>query len=242
MSGLRLRICSRVSAAALGIVLTAAFSGSPARAQFFGWGWQSPQAPQLEAPATIYRRLLARGFDPIAALQRNGGVYLADVRDRYGRRERLVVDAYSGAILQTFAFGPPRPPASIPEPYAPGPAYAYRYAPGSIPPEEEAPGFAPSPRLSGEASRERRMNRKLARREASPKKTEPKEETPSQATREPNALPSQTPVEKSAVRQNAVGGSEALAQPVASKPVRRKPSAPANGPGYANGVPINPLD
>ena len=268
MSASKLRLCATASAAALGAALMLAGSGAPAEAQFVSlWGWQGP--PQEEAlvpPPLVYRRLESRGFALFGPLRRNGGVYLADVEDHYGRRERLVVDAYSGAILQTFAYAPPRPEADIPEvrSYAPSTAtYSPRYPSAALPPTYIPPGLAPEPGLS--PPRESRAKhppaRKLARREATPKKPAPAELTPSDATREPTHPISEAPPaeashtapkrdqgranpESRAPQEAAVRSAPAPSAPVPAAPAAKPTPAPkpASGPGYANGVPINPLD
>lgn len=71
----------------------AAVSG--ASAQFF---------PPMGAvsPGEVAQRLQAEGFVLIGPLRRNDTIYLADVNAGPEGRERLVIDAWSGEILQRF--------------------------------------------------------------------------------------------------------------------------------------------
>lgn len=74
-------------------------------------------------PGEVRALVARRGMRLVGPLQRNGRVYLADVRTRSGQPLRLVIDGYYGQVLQTFpgvgpALGPqregiPRPPANI---------------------------------------------------------------------------------------------------------------------------------
>ncbi|HME85639.1 MAG TPA: hypothetical protein VKG91_14095 [Roseiarcus sp.] len=57
-------------------------------------------------PGEIVERLQAEGYVLIQPLRRNGTVYLADVRAGSGGHERLVLDAWSGEILQRFVARP----------------------------------------------------------------------------------------------------------------------------------------
>jgi hypothetical protein len=82
-------------------VLAAAFligglSATPARAQFSFFG------PSEVSPQDIYDTVAEHGFRLIGPLYRNGRVYLADVIDRRQRRERLVIAAENGQIVQRF--------------------------------------------------------------------------------------------------------------------------------------------
>ncbi len=54
------------------------------------------------SPGEIAERLRAEGFVLIGPLRRNDTVYLADVNAGPAGRERLVIDAWSGEILQRF--------------------------------------------------------------------------------------------------------------------------------------------
>jgi len=75
--------------------LTAFAAATSADAQWF---------PPLGAapPGEIVQRLRAEGYVLIQPLRRNDTVYLADVNSGTGGRERLVIDAWSGEILQRF--------------------------------------------------------------------------------------------------------------------------------------------
>jgi hypothetical protein len=53
-------------------------------------------------PDQVEREIVASGYQLAGPVERNGGVYLADVVGRGGDRQRLVVDANSGRLLQRF--------------------------------------------------------------------------------------------------------------------------------------------
>ncbi|WP_319935740.1 hypothetical protein [Lichenihabitans sp. Uapishka_5] len=78
-------------AMALGLV-----ASTPAWAQFSLFG--SREA----SPEDVSDTIAEHGFRLMGPLYRNGRVYLADVLDRRQRRERLVISAESGEIVQRF--------------------------------------------------------------------------------------------------------------------------------------------
>jgi hypothetical protein len=91
------------------IAVAASFSGflalaiapSAAQAQIFGmFGWSLP-------PGQVQHMIASQGFRLAGPLFRNGRVYVADVVDDRGVRQRLIVDAFSGEVLQAFVTGRP---------------------------------------------------------------------------------------------------------------------------------------
>jgi hypothetical protein len=71
-----------------------------AQAQLFGlWGWSM-------RPGQVERVIQSQGFRLTGPLYRNGRVYVADVLDERGVHQRLIVDAYTGDVLQAFVTGP----------------------------------------------------------------------------------------------------------------------------------------
>ena len=78
------------------VVLGVAALPQSAHAQFFFW-----DRPHFSADDAA-RSVIDRGFRPLARPVQNGDVYTADVIDRRGRRERLIVSAENGQILQRF--------------------------------------------------------------------------------------------------------------------------------------------
>jgi hypothetical protein len=91
MTGSNWKLRSFVASAAL----VACAGLSTAEAQWFLPVGASP-------PQEIAQRLLAKGYVLIGPLQRRDTVYLADVNAGSAGRERLVIDAWSGEILQRF--------------------------------------------------------------------------------------------------------------------------------------------
>lgn len=278
------RRLSAVALGAAGSALILAGSTGPASAQFFDWF--TPRtvvvepSPALPAPE-VYRRLSGRGYQLNGNMQRNGGVYLADVVDSRGRQQRLVIDAYRGKILQTYATAPPRPSATVPynggsftmvppgtyasrDPMAPPPSTVL---PGQ-PQPRMVPGFEAHPQGAHESQRDVKSSKKktkAAAREAEPKAARGQHPTmsPAEATAPPASpepatasIPTSRPDTGSSVPAKAAIAPQAVPAPVpgpapasataSTTPVRTPvpaPAAPAaNKPGYANGVPINPLD
>ncbi|MBV8103309.1 MAG: hypothetical protein JO223_01540 [Hyphomicrobiales bacterium] len=93
------------------------------------------------SPQEIAERLRAEGFVLVGPLHRNDTVYLADVNAGPGGRERLVIDAWSGEILQRIVARSPysRPGGGYviergefdsPPPLAPPPARDFFVSPG----------------------------------------------------------------------------------------------------------------
>lgn len=90
--------------AVLAVGLAAAVLPGAAQAQFFGgWGgWDDGGTWDGLAPQQVRRAIADRGFRVLAPLRRNGNVFVADVVDPRGRRERLIVAAADAQILQRF--------------------------------------------------------------------------------------------------------------------------------------------
>ena len=86
----------RLLGGALVAILCMAAAPSPASAQFGLFG-QSGASPQ-----DVYDTVASHGFRMAGPLYRNGNVYVADVFDRRRRRERLIISADSGEIMQRF--------------------------------------------------------------------------------------------------------------------------------------------
>jgi hypothetical protein len=95
------------------------------------------------SPQEIAQRLRAEGFALVGPLRRNDTIYLADVNAGPAGRERLVIDAWSGEILQRFVARSPYPRPGVgdgyviergefdsPPPLAPPPARDFFVGPG----------------------------------------------------------------------------------------------------------------
>jgi hypothetical protein len=257
MWGMNLRgIKVSYRALAATIVLAAGTTASvPAQAQWGGWFGRGGYAEQpAMPPGVLYRQLARQGYRATTAAQRRGDVVIVDVEDRYGQPMRLIVDAMDGSILQRFATGQPAT-ASV-YGYNADPRPAYRASPETLPPRRAdltPPGsFEPAPLRRAEPAPERQHvpKPKVASR---PSSTHPRalpnpltpSEPPAEAPREPSvaAMPVEpAPKAKSAptVRPAAV---TAAPTPTEATPPPKTKTAPARSkPGYANGVPINPLE
>ena len=89
-------------ALAVTLCFGAAAVSSPAHAQFFGWnGWDNGGDNGLPGPQ-VRRSITQQGFRVLGPLRRNGDVFVADVIDRSGRHERLIVGSGDAQILQRF--------------------------------------------------------------------------------------------------------------------------------------------
>jgi hypothetical protein len=256
--------------AALGIAggLLVSLAGS-AEAQFFGWSlppaYGVPESAMI-APGEIYRMVADHGYRIRDRLQRNGRVYLIDVVDRRGRALRLIIDAYQGDILQRFATAPPRPVASIPQPQSSADLYpqysAYPAYPDAAPPPAAAVQTEVAPEIGHktktEARRSHAKKTRTATRETGSATAEPARSGPARQAVHTEAVPPRPAADTVAPQPAARGGPATAATP--PQPAVQKPEpvtaaitpAPASapkqappkttGPGYANGVPINPLD
>ncbi len=194
---------------------------APAHAQFFNWGVQpQPYEAQVTMPVeVIYQRIARQGYRVVRPLERNGRVLIADVIDRRGREVHLVIDARDGGILQSFA--------------------------NTGRPQLSPPGLIPGARTPARQARE--PSRAKPARQTTASSPDPKEHS-AQPDKKPSRLPSQMPsvpgqAEKAAPA-NPVANSVAspVEKPVAPTAKAVEPAINGKKPGFANGVPINPLD
>lgn len=147
------------------VLAAMAATSAPAKAQFFPPFWDEPVYVERG-----YREILPRGevryilrqhgFAMHGPLRRNGRVYVVDVANPRGVRMRVIVDAFSGRIVQRFVQGgPPRPPRNI----------GRRYS--SVQPDtpfEDGPGAAPPPLLAPPVANEGQNVRTKKARRAKP--------------------------------------------------------------------------
>jgi len=182
-------------------------------------------------PREIAQRLQAEGYVLVGPLRRRDTVYLADVAGGPFGRERLVIDAWSGEILQRFAerrggFVPEGGEFSGPPPLGPPPPQDFRegnygYGPGG------PGGFEPPP---GRPPRAKPRSRSTATARKEVKPTTPAEQhvAPLNAgTGSPAAGPSEAPAAApapAATAAPATGASPPPANPGASGPAQPEPS------------------
>ena len=96
----------RVGALALAASLLSVGATS-ANAQWFRWSnWDNALSPMQ-----VERMVQASGYRLTGPVMRNGPVYLANVLGREDDRERLVIDAWDGRLLQRYGAGARRQPA-----------------------------------------------------------------------------------------------------------------------------------
>jgi hypothetical protein len=201
-------------------------------------------------PAEIVQRLRAEGYVLVGPLQRRDTVYLADVSHGPHGRERLVVDAWSGEILQRFlvrrrGYVPEGGEFSEPRPLGPPPPRAFgegnfEYGPG--PGGYEAPPRAKSRSKPGVARRGGEPKAKPVGQEnvgsENPAAAAPAA-APAAASTSPTASPSPSPAVEPA--------KEALPATAPSPAEAKEAAPPAPAPGgkgekKLNDVPVNPLD
>ena len=86
----------RASVAALALAASfLSLGATSAKAQlFFSWG------DRAVSPMQVERMVEASGYRLTGPVMRNGPVYLANVLGRENDRERLVIDARDGRLLQ----------------------------------------------------------------------------------------------------------------------------------------------
>ena len=120
----------RAAVVAGGVAVALVTLAPAARAQFF---WEHPRYSADD----IARIAMQHGFHPLARPFRNADVYLADVVNGRGRRERLVVNAETGEILQRFVLDDGQRYRRYADPSIPrGPV-----PPGRIPNDDNQPSF-----------------------------------------------------------------------------------------------------
>ena len=129
---------------ALGLVFGLAALPQSATAQVFGgwggWGnggfWTNGGNDDGLQPRQVRRSIAEQGFRVISPMRRNGSVFVADVLDRRGRRERLIVAAADAQILQRFYLDDSR--GAAPRETEQQPSFASRFfgdtEPGPTPP------------------------------------------------------------------------------------------------------------
>jgi len=223
--------------------LAAVFIGAAAQAQFL---------PGAAPPGEIAERLRANGYYLIGPLRRKDTVYLADVAGGDGGRQRLVIDAWSGEILQRFVARPagwrPGFPGGYvmeggefdgPPPLGPPPKQDFLAQPGYAygePTEERKP-----PRSRPAHSRTRQRPAALTR-PTQPLRVEPANppNAPSaEAAKEPGKPePSATPAPPPPTAPESAKRATTTNLPTAAATSAAKPGEKAK----PNDVPVNPLE
>ena len=120
---------------ALGLAVGVAALPQAAAAQVFGgwggWGngsaWDNGGNGDGLLPRQVRRAIADQGFRVLSGLRRNGSVFVADVLDRRGRRERLIVAAADAQVLQRFYLDDARGPGALPRETEPQPSFASRF-------------------------------------------------------------------------------------------------------------------
>ena len=123
----------------------AALPQSAAAQVFGGWGgwgngglWNNGGNDDGLQPRQVRRSIAEQGFRVISPMRRNGSVFVADVLDRRGRRERLIVAAADAQILQRFYLDDSRGLGVAPGETEQQPSFASRFfgdtEPGLTPP------------------------------------------------------------------------------------------------------------
>lgn len=229
-------------ALAAGVACLGGVEGAQAQPFFGFFGYRGYDVPEMMSPELIYRRLVRSGYQPIGRIRRNGRVFLADVIDPRRRELRLVIDSFDGTILERYVLAargpavpdelPLRPPAPLADPNLPPPHLLP--APGARA-EPEAPARPPKPRSAHRTPAQERpaqdrlgQERPVQERPVQNGETSNEPEPSSQAS---TASPAEPPHKNTA---------EGAAPRKAAAP--HPPAPKTEGPGYANGVPINPLE
>jgi hypothetical protein len=229
-------------AAILSSFLALAVAPTSAQAQIFGmFGWSMP-------PGQVMHIIQSQGFRLAAPIYRNGRVYVADVMDEHGVRERLIVDAFSGDVLQTFVLG------------RPSETYDAERSAGAEPIDRGIPlTGAPQTIESQPLKPKAKARTSVTRRETSRIRSEPEARTPasdlppSEVTKAPLPIqPSEPavknepmknePAEASPTKGKTEPASEASPAPAPkAMPVEASPKQQAKAPAV-NEMPVAPLD
>ena len=198
------------------------------------------------SPQEIAQRLRAEGFVLVGPLRRNDTIYLADVNAGPAGRERLVIDAWSGEILQRFVARSPYPRPGVgggyviergefdsPPPLAPPPARDFFGGPGgngSV--AYGGPANARIPEAVGPVSPLERTPRTRVKQKPAASKHAPPESKPTTA-----AVPPAQPLKPDegganpAAKDNSGGGAApAGVAPTATPPPASEASQPPSAP------------
>ena len=115
-------------------VMLATLSAAPAQAQFFGNAWagrfsfaapawddgdwrdEPVYAPRAMPPRAVFRMLRREGYRVLGGIEPRGRVYVVNVADaESGQHERLIIDAFSGDVVQAYPLGQRvAPPGRVP--------------------------------------------------------------------------------------------------------------------------------
>ncbi len=219
---------------------TTAFALNPsAQAQWFLPFGAAP-------PAEIGNRLRAEGYVLARPLERRDTVYLADIARGPRGRERLVIDAWSGEILQRFVarrggFIPEGGEFSEPRPLGPPPARDFR---------EGNYDRGPPAGLEQPKAKARQRPAAIARKGGEPKPAAPPAESQSAGGATPAAAPSTTapgapapaPAATPSLPSNPNTAAQAPPEAKETFAPGRPPAAEKPGEKKVNDVPVNPLD
>ena len=209
--------------------------GTTAEAQpFFGFFGRTFGVPATLPPEAIYQHLVRYGYQPIGRIERNGRVFLANVIDPQRRQLRLVISSVDGAVLERYVIASRYGAVESPRAVVP------------VQPDQRATPAKPKPepRVATRQPAQERVTEH-------PRSTGP--ETAPQVIRapipEPKAVRAPAPkrAEPTVAEVPAAAAEPAAPRPSVTPAPRReaapaRPAAHPEGPGYANGVPINPLD
>ena len=89
---------------------------------YYGTGYDARDVPGTpRTPIQIYRRLVEEGYELRNDPKQSGAVYFVDVIDSKKRPKCLILHAFSGTLLQSFAVGPKGFVAEIR--HTPGPGF-----------------------------------------------------------------------------------------------------------------------
>ena len=206
MAGFYRRLRQLLARAAFAAVTASALVPS-ADAQWLPFG----AAP----PGEIVQRLQAEGYALIHPLERRDTVYLADVAGGPAGHERLVIDAWSGEIIQRFVVrrgGSVSEGGEFSEPPPLGPPPPRDFREGNYGPSG---GYEAQPKASGAYEAQPKARVKPRRAATARKGGEPRQTTPAAQPAEPQNVGTGSP-----------GGAPAAALPHAATPPT--PAAPAN--------------
>ncbi len=224
-----------------------ALSTPAAHAQFFNFLFHEGLDP-----SDVQSMLEDRGLNLTGPLRRNGGVYIADVEGPRGVRQRLIVDAESGRVVQRFRlsgprlyseYGAPRPPGEMGEaeqnPYAFSPPAVVTYG-QSVARGEDAtsPNIVSVPGTTNEENAKPRAKPQARHKKIELTPVAPVSPQPAQSASSP------APEAKQPVHAEATSGagSKAAPAPAPAPAAQPAPAAKAKPSPAVNDVPVTPLD
>lgn len=105
MSGAGRRAAGAMALLLTGAVMAGCADQTPPLGYYGAHYDEFPTAGGPRSPLQIYRRLLEDGYETFSPPKQAGAVYFVGVYNKRGQAACMILHAFSGAILQAYAYG-----------------------------------------------------------------------------------------------------------------------------------------